>query len=316
MKRFSFGFLLMLLLAPTTPLTAQTISSVAAVVNADVITSYQLDRAVERLVTNQNPSSTPSDQELLKLRQEVLEQLINDLLLQQRSKELGLAVTSQEIDAAVDDVMTNNNLDASTLEAALAAEGMTLESYRQQIRDEILRYKLMSQEVNYRARVTSGDVRRYFEENIDQFDTQTRLFVSRISFALPADLSSGEAARIEEQANTSRQRLLDGAPFDTVLAEAGDMAEGGIMGELVLSDLAAPLQQALQNLTTGDISVPTELNQQLHLFIINERRSGEELAFEQAKDSIEERLRREKTEERFIEWEEELRSNAYIDRRL
>jgi peptidyl-prolyl cis-trans isomerase SurA len=316
MKRFTFGFLLMVLLAPAAPLTAQTISSVAAVVNADVITSYQLDRAVERLVTNQNPSSTPSDQELLKLRQEVLEQLINDLLLQQRSKELGLAVTSQEIDAAVDDVMTNNNLDASTLEAALAAEGMTLESYRQQIRDEILRYKLMSQEVNYRARVTSGDVRRYFEENIDQFDTQTRLFVSRISFALPADLSSGEAARIEEQANTSRQRLLDGAPFDTVLAEAGDMAEGGIMGELVLSDLAAPLQQALQNLTTGDISVPTELNQQLHLFIINERRSGEELAFEQAKDSIEERLRREKTEERFIEWEEELRSNAYIDRRL
>jgi peptidyl-prolyl cis-trans isomerase SurA len=316
MKRFTFGFLLMLLLAPTTPLTAQTISSVAAVVNADVITTYQLDRAVERLVANQNPSSPPSDQELQKLRQEVLEQLINDRLLQQRSKELGLAVTPQEIDAAVADVMTSNNLDSTTLETALAAEGMTLESYRQQIRDEILRYKLMSQEVNYRARVTSGDVRRYFEENIDQFDTQTRLFVSRISFALPADLSSGEAARIKEQATKSRQRLLDGAPFDTVLAEAGDMAEGGIMGELVLSDLAATLQQALQNLTTGDISVPTELNQQLHLFIINDRRSGEELAFERAKESIEERLRREKTEERFIEWEEELRSNAYIDRRL
>ena len=316
MKRFTFGFLLMFLLAPISSLTAQTISNVAAVVNSDIITTYQLDRAVERLVSNQNLSRTPSDQELQQLRREVLDQLINDSLLQQRSKELGLSVTTQEVDAAVDDVMTSNNLDPTTLETALAAEGMTLESYRQQIRDEILRYKLMSQEVNFRARVTSSDVRRYFEENIDQFDTQTRLFVSRISFALPADRSSAAVARIEEQANQSRQRLLDGTPFDTVLAEAGDQADGGIMGELVLSDLAAPLQQALQNLATGDISAPTEFNQQLHLFIVNDRQSGEELAFERAKESIEERLRREKTEARFIEWQEELRNNAYIDRRL
>ncbi|MFO7813175.1 MAG: SurA N-terminal domain-containing protein [Pelovirga sp.] len=316
MKRFIVGFLLMFLLAPISPLTAQTISSVAAVVNTDIITTYELDRAVERLVSNQNLSRPPSDEELQQLRREVLDQLINDRLLQQRSKELGLSVTSQEVDAAVDDVMTSNKLDPATLETALAAEGMSLESYRRQIRDEILRYKVMSQEVNDRAQVTSGEVRRYFEENIDQSDTQTRLFVSRISFALPADRNSADAARIEEQANQSRQQLLDGTPFDTVLAEAGDLADGGIMGELVLSDLAAPLQQALQNLATGDVSVPTEFNQQLHLFIVNDRRSGEELAFERAKENIEERLRREKAEERFIEWQEELRSNAYIDRRL
>ncbi len=316
MKRFTFAFLLLLLLAATAPLMAQTISSVAAVVNTEIITTYQLDRAVKRLVSNQNLSRNPSDQELQKLRQEVLDQLISERLLQQRSKELGLSVTAQEVDAAVDDVMASNNLDATSLETALAAEGMTLESYRQQIHDEIMRYKLMSQEVNYRAQVTSGEIRRYFDENIDQFDTQARLFVSRISFALPADRSNSDLTHVKEQANKIRQRLLDGASFDTVLAEAGDMADGEIMGELVLSDLAAPLQETLQDLTTGDISVPTEFNQQLHLFIINDRRSGEELAFERAKDSIEERLRREKTEDRFIEWEAELRNNAYIDRRL
>lgn len=316
MKKYIFGFILILLLATTSLLAAQPITSVAAVVNADIITTYQLDRDVARLLSRQNLTSSPSDQELQTLRLEVLEQLINDRLLQQRSKELGLSVSDQEINAAVDDVMTSNNLDPTTLEIALAAEKMTLESYRQQIRDDILRYKLMSQEVNYRTQVTSSEVRRYFEENIDQFDTQTRLFVSRISFALPADRTNTDAAHIADQANQSRRQLLDGTPFDVVLAQAGDSADGGIMGELVLNDLAAPLQQALQNLATGDISPPTEFNQQLHLFIINDRRSGEELAFERSKGSIEERLRREKTEERFSQWEEELRSNAYIDRRL
>jgi peptidyl-prolyl cis-trans isomerase SurA len=316
MKKYIFGFILILMSANAGLLAAQTITSVAAVVNADIITTYQLDRDVAKLLSRRNLSSSASDQELRELRQEVLEQLIIDRLLQQRSKELGLSVSEQEINAAIDDVMTSNNLNPTTLETALAAEGLTLESYRRQIRDEILRYKLMSQEVNYRAQVTSGEVRRYFEENIDQFDTQTRLFVSRISFALPADRSTADSARIEEQANISRRQLLGGAPFDTVLAEAGEIADGGIMGELVFGDLAAPLQQALQDLQKGDVSVPTELNQQLHLFIINDRRSGEELAFERSKTSIEERLRREKTEERFTQWEEELRSNAYIDRRL
>lgn len=316
MKKYIFGCLLILLLASAGPLAAQTISNVVAVVNADIITSYQLERAIEILLSRQNLSRTPSDQELQELRQEVLEQLINDRLLQQRSKELGLRVSDQEVNAAIDDVMTSNNLDPASLEIALAAEGMTLESYRQQIHDEILRYKLMSQEVNYRAQVTSSEVRRYFEEHIDQFDTQTRVFVSRISFALPADRSSAENARIEEQANKSRRQLLGGTSFDTVLAEAGDSVDGGIMGELVLTDLAPALQQVLQNLQVGDVSVPTEFNQQLHLFVINDRRSGTELAFERARRSIEERLRREKSEARLIEWEKELRSNAYIDRRL
>ena len=308
--------LLILLPATTGSATTKSITSVAAVVNAEIITTYQLERAVESLLSHQNLPRSPGEAEMQGVRQEVLEQLIDDQLLQQRSRELGLRVTEQEIEAAIEDVMVSNNLDRDALEVALEAEGLTLESYREQIRDDILRYKLMTQEVNYRAQVTSAEVRRYFEENIDQFDTLPRLHVSRISFALPADRTSAAFARIQEQADKSRQRLLDGDRFDDVFKEVEDLADGGIMGELVVSDLASPLQQALEGLSTGDVSAPTELNQQLHLFIINERRSGEELAFERARRSIEDRLRREKTEKRFNQWQEELRANAYIDRRL
>lgn len=311
-----FLFLFILLTATGVGATSTTITSIAAVVNAEIITTYQLERTLRSLLAQQGFERAPSEAEMTEIRQEVLEQMISDLLLQQRSRELGLRVSEQEIDRAVEDVKSNNNLDLAGLEAALEAEGMTLESYREQIRDDILRYRLMAQEVDYRAQVTSAEVRRYFEENIDQFDTMPRLHVSRISFPLPTDRSSSAFADIQEQAEKSRQRLLAGDDFDDVLTAIGDQATGGIMGELVLTDLAPPLQQALADLSSGDVSAPTEFNQQLHLFIVTERRSGEELAFEQAKAGIEERLRREKTEERFIQWQEELRTNAYVDRRL
>lgn len=311
---FSLFILLPLVLAGTA--TAQTISTVAAVVNSEVVTTYQLERAVNDRLSRQNLGQPPNDTDRAELKRQMLEQLINEKLLQQRSAELGLRVSEQEVNSAIEDVKASNNLDQPALEAALQAEGMTLESYREQIRAEILRYKLMAQEVNYRAQVTSTEIRRYFEENIDQFDTQPRLHVSRISFSLPAERDGDAFTRIQAQAQESRRRLLAGDKFDSVLADAGALADGGIMGELVLADLAAPLQQTLRDLQAGEVSEPTELNRQLHLFIITDRRSGEELAFERARRSIEERLRREKSELRLVEWEEELRGNAYIDKRL
>ena len=313
-----YFFLILLMLLTTTSVGAapKTITGIAAVVNAEIITTYQLESTLQSLLSHQRMDRAPSEAEMNEIRKEVLEQMIGDLLLQQRSRELGLRVTEQEINEAVEDVMVSNNIDLPTLKSALEAEGLTLESYRQQIRDDILRYKLMAQEVNYRAQVTSAEVRRYFEDNIDQFDTTPRLHVSRISFPLPGDRSSAAFSRIQEQADKSRQRLLKGDTFDDVLAAAGDLATGDIMGELVLSDLALPLRQALADLSRGDVSAPTEFNQHLHLFIVTDRRSGEALAFERSRRSIEERLRREKTETRFNQWQEELRTNAHIERRL
>ncbi|MFO7766184.1 MAG: SurA N-terminal domain-containing protein [Pelovirga sp.] len=304
-------FLLILLPVATGGVEAKTITRVAAVVNADIITTYQLERAVETIMASRSDAADKQQ-----LRQSALEQLINDQLLLQRARELDLRVSEQEIETAVEDVMSSNNLDRDALELALKTEGMTLDSYREQIRNDILRYKLMNQEVNYQAQVTSAEVRRHFEENIDQFDTLPRLHVSRISFPLPTDRTGDAFQRVQEQADKSRQRLLDGDSFDDVLQEVEDLADGDIMGELVVSDLAPPLQQALDNLATGDVSEPTAFNQQLHLFIINERRTGEELAFERARPDIEKQLRREKREQRFSRWQEELRANAYIDRRL
>lgn len=309
-------FVLLLLAGAGSPAFARTINGVAAVVNTEVITTYQLDRAVEDVVA-QRASVTPlAESEKASVRQRVLERLINEKLLAQRSQELGLRVADEEVNVAIEDVMVSNNLDREGLEAALNAEGLTMAAYREQISNDILRYKLLAQEVNHRAQVTSAEVRRYFNENIEQYDTQPRLHVSRISFSLPSDRHSSEFEQVEEQARRSRERLLAGEPFSEVLAAVDSRASGGIMGELVLTDLAEPLQVALRDLPVGAVTEPTEWNRQLHLFIVTDRVAAEDNAFEQARKSIEERLKRQKTEERFVEWEKELRQAAYVDKRI
>lgn len=287
--------------------TAQTINRIAAVVNSEIITTHQLEQAL-----GQQPAArpgSPTDD----LSDQVLERLIEEKLLAQRISHLGIKVTEAEINAAIEDVKISNNLDQDGLEAALAAQGMTLSSYREQIRTEILRYKLLAQEVSHRVAVTSSEIREYFQANIDQYDIRSYLYVSRISFPLAAE---GNSEQIYEQALISRKRLLAGEEFSKVLADVADIATGDIMGELVLGDLAEPLQLALRDLAAGEVSEPVELNRQLHLFIVTDQRSGKEAEFERVRKSIEEHLKRQKTELRFAEWEQELRAGAYIDKRI
>lgn len=314
MKRIFLAVLILLLPCFTAIGSAQTINQVAAVVNSEIITTYQVEQALDQmLATQQRAAETLSDVETEQLSAQILDRLIEDKLLAQRISSLGLRVTEQEVNAAIEDVKISNNLDQHQLETALAAQGMTLTSYRDQIRTEILRYKLLAQEVSHRVAVTSSEVREYFQENIDQYDIRSFLYVSRISFPL---VTGGNSEHIYERALISRQRLLKGEAFSKVQAEVADIATGDIMGELVLSDLAEPLQVALRDLNAGEVSEPIELNQQLHLFVVTDRRSGEEAVFERVRKSIEEQLKMKKTERRFGEWEQELRANAYIDKRI
>ncbi len=101
-----------------------------------------------------------------------------------------------------------------------------------------------------------------------------------------------------------------------MLAAQGDSATGGDMGELVETDLAQSLQLALADLMPGGVSKPLELNGQLHLFQVTDRVTVDGDPFDLVKGEIEEKLKREKTDIRFEEWQKELRDNARVEIRI
>jgi peptidyl-prolyl cis-trans isomerase SurA len=88
------------------------------------------------------------------------------------------------------------------------------------------------------------------------------------------------------------------------------------MGALVEADLAEPLQRALADLKPGEVSLPLELNGQLHLFQVTERVGDDGDPFLRVKEEIEEKLKRDKTDTRFEEWQKELRDNAYVEMKI
>ena len=310
----SLFLLLVLLGALASPVTAKTLSRIAAVVNDQIITTYQLEKTLSQALA-QNPNSNQMTAgQFDQLRSQVLEKLINDKLLEQRIKELGLEVTDPELTAAIEDVQHKNNLSSEALEQALAAQGMSMARYREQLKTEILRYKLLGREVNYKIMVTNNEVRQYFRDHIDEYRVSPKISLNQLSFPLPADAQQREEliGHIAE----IRSRLQNGEDFATVLADQQGSASGSNMGELIETDLAQPLQDALIGLDPGDVSEPVEMNDQLHIFQVTARNPGDIHLFDRVKGEIEDKLRRQKTDRRYEEWEQELRSNARVDIRI
>lgn len=307
--------LVLVLLCMATVAQAKTLSRVAAVVNDEVISTYQLEQEVNKALSKRNDINQLSTSQFDQLRVSTLDKLINDKLIEQRSRELNLNVSDTDVSSAIQDVQAKNGLTRDQLIQALTAQGMTMDSYRQQVKKEILRYKLLSREVNYKVLVTSGEVRDYFREHIDEYRVEPKVRVSRISFPVPVAASQEQLADLESQVGDVRRQLQEGAAFDQVLAAQAN-ANGGDMGEMAEKDLAEPLQKAIHGLEEGDISEPMQLNGQIHLFLVTFRNPGDSTLFDRIKGEIEDKLRQQKTDARFKEWQAEIHDSAFIEKRI
>ena len=311
MKRVLLLLSLVLLLSVACA-TAKTVNRVAAIVNDEVITTYQLDKAViSTLAKKQNQNQLTAAQ-FDKLKGQALSKLINDKLLQQRIKELGITVSAAEVDGAIMDVQRKNNFSREQLAEALTSQGMSLDVYKQQIEDEILRYRLLGQEVNYKVLVTSREVRDYFDKNRADYDTDPKINVNRLSFTLSSG-NEKELAELNTRISVSRDLLINGENFDKVAAGHGAAASGVSMGLVAEVDLAEAIKTALVDVPTGGVSEAVEIGGKLHLFQVVERFSIDGDPFDFYRGEIEEKLKQEKTDVRFKEWQRELRENAYVE---
>lgn len=306
----------LLVLATVLPVAARTLIEVAAVVNDEIITTYQLDQAVKTALQQRTDVDQLSSEQFEQVHSAVLEQLIAEKLLEQRATELGLEVTENELEAAIEDVQRKNDLNREQLDQALEAQGMTMAGYRERIRKEIRRYKLLGREVNTKVLVTSEEVKTYFREHIDEYRVEPRVHVKRISFPLSGTLSVAQRAALSERLEQAAERLSDGEPFAEVLADQGPGAGGEDMGGLVEEDLAEPLQEVLKDLEPGQVSAPVEFNGRLQIFQVTARDPGDPGLFDRVKGDIEAKLREQKTDERFQQWQQELRTDAHIDIRI
>lgn len=302
MRKEWFLFILSLLF----PITAAALelNRVVAVVNNEAITTVQLEKALAA----SEPGGAVIDE-----RRQVLDRLIEESLMRQRAAEIGLTVTEDEIEAAVQDVLRQNRLTKVQLDAALVQQGITPDDYRQSLSRQILRFKLIGREVQGLVEVSSREIQEYYERHRETYSRASTIELQHLSFPL-----AGEERRDqEERAKGALEALRSGRDFATVLAAAvAEGADGGEMGELNLEDLTPAFAAAVKDLPVGASSDLIASAEALHLLIVSGRSAGTVRPLDEVREEIRSHLAEEKRSTAAKEWLDGLKKKAHINVRL
>jgi peptidyl-prolyl cis-trans isomerase SurA len=249
------------------PVGAQIIEQVLVNVNGDILTKTEFEqRQVSVLRTRPELANvTPESPELRKAIVEVTPQLILDavdeLLLIQRGRELGLALGDEQFKSIVDNIKKSNNIDSEEqFQAALKQEGMTMTDLRRALERQMLASEAQRRDVMDKISVTEAEARTYYDAHKQDFTTPSEVTIREILIDVPVSDRGVNVAQDDEaktEAEDVRKRLLAGEPFPRLAAEHSDAASkanGGLIGPIKRDELAEALQERLDKMKVGDVT--------------------------------------------------------------
>ncbi|MBL0712912.1 MAG: peptidylprolyl isomerase, partial [Desulfosarcina sp.] len=184
------------------------------------------------------------------------------------------------------------------------------DEYRQQIKNQALRVRLVNRQVKSKIVITDDDIRAAYEKNKTEYGGET-LYRLRQIIVLPSVGGEQDQQKME----MILLKLTEGAAFADLAHEYSDgpMAEnGGLLGEFKLDDLATQIQSALKGLQTGEHTPIMKTERGLQIFYIDDIKILAGKSLEEATPEIEDRLYDQIVNRKFQNWLSELRERSHI----
>ena len=249
---------------------------IVAVVNSEPITNSEVrveaQRLAQQLAQQQRPQ--PGTDELLQL---VLDRMISDRVQLQQARDNGIRVEDVAVDQAEQNVARQNKMDVPELRRQLAADGLTLSQFREQLREQISLVRLREREVDSRLRVSDLEVEQFRrEQEAGNELTNQEINIAQILVAVPEAATAAQIAALEAKAQAVQVRARareDFAALARELSDSADRANGGQLGARAADRLPTLFVQATQGLPVGSITGVLRSGAGFHVLKVLERRT-------------------------------------------
>jgi peptidyl-prolyl cis-trans isomerase SurA len=325
-KAFSVALFVGLLAAG---LNAEILEQVLVKVNGEIITQSEFQRvqlsALRELPNPPDPSRT-SDAELAKIFAQVTPQaivnMIDEMLLMQRAKELGMAVSDAQFAEVLASIKKDNKIESDeAFEAALKTEGLTLAQLRTMLSKRILIGQVQRREIGGRVDVTEEEEKAYYDAHLSEFATTPSVTLREILVNAEVDPvkkapSVGALDDAREKAAAIRARIAKGEAFEKVAAEVSDSpskANGGLIGPISRDEMNEELLKIIAKMKIGEMTPVMNTATGAQFFKLESNIESTTLPFESARGQIAERLTNEKAGTELKKYIQRLRSQAIIE---
>ena len=267
--------------AASAPATTRAADYIVAIVNSEPVTNHEVQVRAQRIaqqIAQQGGAQPPRDV----LLREVLERAILDKAQMQAAKELGIKVDDLAVAQAERGVAQQNNVSEAEMQRRLAADGITPERFREELRGQLLLQRLREREVDSRVKVSELDVDRYLREPRAAVPSEATaeaiaVNIGQVLVAVPEKAGPAEVAKLQARAQEVADKARAGGDFAALardFSQAPEAAAGGAMGLRPLSRYPELFAQAVQSLPVGAVAGPLRSGAGFHVLKVLDKPSA------------------------------------------
>src|SRR6266567_3362638 len=310
---------------PTAPKTVnpdsgKTVEEIIARVNNEIITRSEYNKARQTAEEEaksecQNRCTPEQLQIAIEDRQKhTLRELVDQSLLVQRAKDMGVSVEPELIKKLDAIRMENKLVSMEELEKAVSGQGMNWEDFKNNIRNTLLTQRVVSSEVGSHITISDEEVTKYYEAHKADFvrpeQVALREIVVNTEGKKPEDLPD-----LKKKAETALKRVQDGEDFGEIakrLSDGSTKSQGGFLGVYKRGELSKELEDKVFKMKRNELTEVMETKQGfLVLQVLGHYDEGEQ-SLAKVKNEIMDKLYSARMEPAMREYLKTLREQSYV----
>ncbi|MCF6807322.1 peptidylprolyl isomerase [Thiotrichales bacterium 19S9-12] len=247
-------------------------NQIIAVVNQDVITTEELNEAVEQTkaqLTDQGVS-IPSD---LTLKRQLLQQLINQKIMLDLAKKNHVTTTDVQVNDLIKSIAKANNISTTKLRKKLESTGIDYQQYFDTMRKQLIIQKMQQKLVSGSIFVSPNDIDNFVKKYLQKPD-MVKYNLSNILIPLPKNKTPEAIQKAKNQANDLVKNIQSGkiSFFDAArkYSQSANALSGGFVGEKTVDELPSIYAQKVESMKKGEVLGPFEANGALQILKLND----------------------------------------------
>jgi peptidyl-prolyl cis-trans isomerase SurA len=296
------------------------VEEIIARVNNEIITRSELEKAKSQAAEDaQQDCSGRCTQEQLQVAVEdrqkyALRDLIDQSLLAQRGKDMGINV-EPDVVKKLDEIRQQNKLkDLDELEKAVTAQGINWEDFKSNIRNRLLTQEVIRREVGSHITIGHDDEMKYYEEHKSEFVRPEQVALRAIEIKTEGKKES-EVPELKAKAEKLLQRVKDGEDFGELAKRFSDGStaqQGGFLGVYKRGELSKEIEDMVFNMKKNELTPVIETKQGFLIMQVLEHYDEGQQSFSKVENEIMDHLYQEKMEPAMREYLKTLREQSYV----
>jgi peptidyl-prolyl cis-trans isomerase SurA len=305
---------------PVNPDAGKTVEEIIARVNNEIITRSEYDKARQKEGEDakfecQNRCTPEQLQAAVEeVQKNTLRTLVDQSLLVQRAKDMGVSV-EPEVIKRLDAIRTENKLPTmEALEDAVKSQGMNFEDFKNNIKNTLLTQRVISSEVGSHITVSDEEVSKYYEAHKAEFVRPEQVALREIVVSTEGKKPE-ELPDLKKKAETALKRVQDGEDFGEIakrLSDGSTKSQGGFLGVYKRGELSKELEDKVFQMKRNQLTEVMETKQGYLVLQVLEHYDEGEQALAKVKNEIMDRLYSARMEPAMREYLKTLREQSYV----